>query len=94
MTVLFLMFQWAGTLQKPWWTNTAKSAQLPAHMKRRSPEDRLKAYMDHKYEQNNVTTLLNMVQTVVKENEELKERVAILEQILRMHLPIIEDKSG
>ena len=47
--------------------------------------------MKDKYESNNVTTLLNMVQTVVKENEELKERVAILEQILHMHLPIIEE---
>ena len=63
-------------------------------MKRRSSEDRLKAYMDHKYEQSNITTLLNMVQNVMKENEELKERVAILEQILHMHLPIIEEKSG
>ena len=63
-------------------------------MKRRSSEDRLKAYMDHKYEQSNITTLLNMVQNVMKENEELKERVAILEQILHIHLPIIEEKSG
>ena len=55
------------------------------------PEKRLKQYMKDKYESNNVTTLLNMVQTVVKENEELKERVAILEQILHMHLPIIEE---
>ena len=47
--------------------------------------------MDNKYEQNNVTTLLNMVQNIMKENEELKERVAILEQILHMHLPIIEN---
>ena len=63
-------------------------------MKHKSPEDKLKAYMDHKYEQSNMTALLNMVQNVMKENEELKERVAILEQILHMHLPIIEDKSG
>ena len=63
-------------------------------MKRKSSEDRLKAYMNRKYEQNNITTLLNMVQNVIKENEELKERVAILEQILHMHLPIIEEKSG
>ena len=35
---------------------------------------------------------LEMVQTLIKENEELKERVAILEQILHMHLPIIEEK--
>ena len=47
--------------------------------------------MKDKYESNNVTTLLNMVQTVVKENEELKERVAILEQILHMHLPIVNE---
>ena len=60
-------------------------------MKRRSPEDKLKAYMDRKYERNNMTSLLNMIQTVMKENEELKERVAILEQILHMHLPIIEE---
>ena len=59
-------------------------------MKRKSPEDRLKKYMDHKYNQSNVTTLLNMVQSVVKENEELKNRLAIVEQILHMHLPIIE----
>jgi Trp operon repressor len=59
-----------------------------------SPEARLKKYMQDKYENNNITTLLNMVQTVMKENEELKERVAILEQILHMHLPIIEEKSG
>ena len=57
-------------------------------MKRRSSEERLKAYMDNKYKQNNITTL------VMKENEELKERIAILEQILHMHLPIIEEKSG
>ena len=50
--------------------------------------------MKNKYEQNNITTLLNMVQTVTKENEELRERVAILEQILHMHLPIIEDNAG
>jgi len=60
-------------------------------MKRKSSEDRLKAYMDRKYEQSNITVLLNMVQSVIKENEELKERVAILEQILHMHLPIIEN---
>ena len=59
-------------------------------MKRKSPEDRLKKYMDHKYNQSNVTTLLNMVQSVIKENEELKNRLAIVEQILHMHLPIIE----
>ena len=47
--------------------------------------------MQDKYESNNTTTLLNMVQTVMKENEELRERVAILEQILHTHLPIIEE---
>ena len=57
---------------------------------RRNPEDKLRKYVKDKYQTNNMTTLLNMVQTVVKENEELKERVAILEQILHMHLPIIE----
>ena len=50
-----------------------------------------KAYMNKNYQQSNMTTLLNMVQTVMKENEALKERVAILEQILHMHLPIIEE---
>ena len=55
------------------------------------PEKRLRKYVQDKYQSNNTTTLLNMVQTVVKENEELKERVAILEQILHMHLPIIEE---
>ena len=58
------------------------------------PEKKLRQYMQGKYESNNMTTLLNMVHTVVKENEELKERVAILEQILHMHLPFIEDKGG
>ena len=58
---------------------------------KKNSEDRLKSYMDKKYAQSNMTTLLNMVQTVMKENEELKERVAILEQILHMHLPIIEE---
>ena len=58
---------------------------------KKNSEDRLKAYMDEKYAQSNMTTLLNMVQTVMKENEALKERVAILEQILHMHLPIIEE---
>ena len=58
---------------------------------KKKPEDRLKAYMDKQYAQSNMTTLLNMVQTVMKENEALKERVAILEQILHMHLPIIEN---
>tara|TARA_Y100000310_G_C20450022_1_gene700249 strand:+ start:655 stop:834 length:180 start_codon:yes stop_codon:yes gene_type:complete len=54
-------------------------------------EAKLKQYMQDKYENNNITTLLNMIQTVIKENNELKERVAILEQILHMHLPIIEE---
>ena len=58
---------------------------------RKNPEDKLRKYIENKYQSNNTTTLLNMVQTVVKENEELKERVAILEQILHMHLPIIEE---
>ena len=35
--------------------------------------------------------LLQMVQTLMKENEDLKQRVSILEQILHMHLPIVED---
>ena len=59
---------------------------------KKNAEDRLKAYMNKNYPQSNMTTLLNMVQTVMKENEALKERVAILEQILHMHLPIIEEK--
>ena len=58
---------------------------------KKNSEDRLKAYMNTNYPQSNMTTLLNMVQTVMKENEALKERVAILEQILHMHLPIIEE---
>ena len=61
---------------------------------KKNPEDRLRKYVQKKYDTNNITTLLNMIQTVVKENEELRERVAILEQILHMHLPIIEEKSG
>jgi len=35
--------------------------------------------------------LLQMIQRLMQENEELKERVAILEQILHSYLPIIED---
>ena len=58
---------------------------------KQNPEAKLRKYMQDKYQKNNITTLLNMVQTVMKENEELKERVAILEQILHMHLPIIEE---
>ena len=53
-------------------------------------ETKLRKYMQDKY-QDNTTTLLNMVQTVMKENEELRERVAILEQILHTNLPIIEE---
>ena len=60
-------------------------------MKRKSPEDRLKKYIDNKYDQSNITSLLNMIQTVMKENEELKNRLAIVEQIMHMHLPIIEE---
>ena len=57
---------------------------------KRKPDKRLRDYMDKKYPQDNITTLLNMVQTLVRENEDLRERVAILEQILHMHLPIIK----
>jgi len=35
--------------------------------------------------------LLQMIQRLMQENEELRERVAILEQILHSYLPIIED---
>ena len=35
--------------------------------------------------------LLQMIQTLMKENEDLKQRVSILEQILHMHLPIVEE---
>ena len=90
MMILFLMFQWVGTLPKPWWILAKQNPHSCLLMKRKSPEDRLKKYMDHKYNQSNITTLLNMVQSVVKENEELKNRLAIVEQILHMHLPIIE----
>lgn len=55
-----------------------------------TPEEKLKLYMQKKYDNKNITTLLNMVETVIKENNELKERLAIVEQILHMHLPIIE----
>ena len=55
-------------------------------------EEQLRNYMRKKYDNNNITTLLNMVETVVKENNELKERLAVVEQILHMHLPIIEEK--
>ena len=55
-------------------------------------EDRLKRYMQQKYDNKNITTLLNMIETVVRENNDLKERLAIVEQIMHMHLPIIEDK--
>jgi len=53
-------------------------------------ENRLKNYMTNKYPDTNITTLLNMIHTLIKENDELKERVAILEQILHAYLPIIE----
>jgi len=56
----------------------------------KNAETKLRKYMQDKY-QDNTTTLLNMIKTIMKENEELKERVAILEQILHMHLPIIEE---
>ena len=55
-------------------------------------EEQLRDYMRKKYDNNNITTLLNMVETVVRENNELKERLAVVEQILHMHLPIIEEK--
>lgn len=55
-------------------------------------EDRLKRYMQQKYDNKNITTLLNMIETVVRENNDLKERLAVVEQIMHMHLPIIEDK--
>ena len=35
--------------------------------------------------------LLQMIQTLMRENEDLKQRVSILEQILHMHLPIVEE---
>mgnify|MGYP003657730236 FL=1 len=35
--------------------------------------------------------LLQMVQSLMKENEELKQRVSILEQILHTYLPIVEE---
>tara|TARA_R110002012_G_scaffold302709_2_gene504075 strand:- start:2889 stop:3065 length:177 start_codon:yes stop_codon:yes gene_type:complete len=55
-------------------------------------EDRLKQYMQQKYDNRNITTLLNMIETVIRENNDLKERLAVVEQIMHMHLPIIEDK--
>ena len=55
-----------------------------------TPEERLKLYMQKKYDNKNITTLLNMVETVIRENNELRKRLVIVEQILRMHLPIIE----
>ena len=51
---------------------------------------KLKKYMASKYADDNIVTLLNMIKNLVEENDDLKERVAILEQILHMHLPIIE----
>ena len=56
-------------------------------MKLNKIEKRLKNYLDNKYNQDNITTILNMLQNVLKENEELRERVCILEQILHLHLP-------
>jgi len=35
--------------------------------------------------------LLQMVQRLMQENEELKERIAVLEQILHTYLPIVEE---
>ena len=55
-----------------------------------SEKERLKLYMQKKYDNKNITTLLNMVETVIRENNELRERLVIVEQILHMHLPIIE----
>ena len=59
-------------------------------MKKLSIEEQLRKYMDRKYEQNNITSLLNMIHGLIEENNSLKERLAIIEQILHMHLPIIE----
>ena len=47
--------------------------------------------MANKYPPTNIQTLMQMLQSLIKENEELKERVSILEQILHTHLPIIEE---
>ena len=55
-------------------------------------EEQLRDYMRKKYDNNNITTLLNMIETVIRENNELKERLGVVEQILHMHLPIIEEK--
>ena len=55
-----------------------------------SVEVKLKKYMAEKYPEDNTKQLLNMIKTLVKENNDLKERVAILEQILHTYLPIIE----
>ena len=55
-------------------------------------EEQLRNYMRKKYDNNNITTLLNMIETVIRENNELKERLRVVEQILHMHLPIIEEK--
>ena len=54
-------------------------------------EGKLKIYMANKYPPTNIQTLMQMLQSLIKENEELKERVSILEQILHTHLPIIEE---
>ena len=34
-----------------------------------------------------------IIQSLLRENHELKKRVEIVEEILRCHLPIIEDES-
>ena len=54
-------------------------------------ERKLKDYMTEKYPPTNIETLMHMIQSLIKENEELKKRVDVLEKILRMHLPIIEE---
>jgi len=46
--------------------------------------------MKSKYNNRDISTLLGIVENLVLENKELKKRLAIIEQILRMHLPIIE----
>tara|TARA_R100000700_G_C3056873_1_gene73499 strand:- start:289 stop:480 length:192 start_codon:yes stop_codon:yes gene_type:complete len=63
-------------------------------MKRSGSERRLKKYLENKYEQNNIANLLNVMHSLMQENEELKERLSIVEQILTMHLPIIDETGG
>ena len=46
--------------------------------------------MKSKFNNRDISTLLGIVENLVLENKELKKRLAIIEQILRMHLPIIE----